>query len=110
MAAYFVFLYKKLHDKSKIEAYWSRAGATMRGFAVKPLAGYTRFKVLEGDDTVLAVAIAEFASMEEGLRWYNSPEYTEVRKLRLAGADFLSLLVEGGFASPADRQAMLDTR
>jgi uncharacterized protein (DUF1330 family) len=109
VAAYFVCLYKKLYDKSKIEAYWAKAGPTMKGYAVKPMAGYTRFKVLEGDDRILAVAMAEFASMEEGLRWYNSPEYTEVRKLRQAGADFITLMVEGGFASAADRQAMLDT-
>jgi uncharacterized protein (DUF1330 family) len=107
MAAYFVCLYKKLHDKSKIEAYWAKAGPTMKGFAVKPLAGYTRFKVLEGDDTLLAVAMAEFASMDEATRWYESPAYAEVRKLRLAGADFLTFIVEGGFGSEADRMAML---
>ena len=108
MAAYFVCMYTRLHDKSQIEAYWARAGATMKGYAVKPMAGYTPFKVLEGGQSILAVAMAEFSSMEEGMRWYDSPEYTEVRKLRLAGAEFLTLIVEGGFASAVDRKAMLD--
>ena len=102
MPAYCVFILKNVKDRAKLDEYWAKAGPTMKGFSVKPLAAYTPFKVLEGSDSVKAVVLAEFPSMAEAQRWYDSPAYTEVRQHRLAGADFLTLLIDGGMARGSD--------
>ena len=101
MPAYCVFILKSVKDRAQLEEYWSKAGPTMKGFGVKPLGAYTPFKVLEGSDAVKAVVLAEFASMEEAQRWYDSPAYSAVRKHRLAGGDYLTLLIDGGMGKPA---------
>jgi uncharacterized protein (DUF1330 family) len=103
MAAYCVFILKSVKDRAKLDEYWAKAGPTMKGFGVKPLAAYTPFKLLEGNDAVKAVVLAEFPSMEEAQRWYDSPGYSEVRKHRLAGGEFLTLLLDGGLAKGSDR-------
>lgn len=103
MPAYCLFILKNLKDRAQLDEYWAKAGPTMKGFGVKPLAAYTPFKVLEGSDTVKAVVVAEFPSMDDAQRWYDSPAYAEVRKHRLKGGDYLTILIDGGMAKGSDR-------
>jgi len=53
-----------------------------------------RTEVLEGEARARNVVI-EFASMEDALACYNSPEYTAARKIRQSVSDGEFLLVEG---------------
>ena len=39
--------------------------------------------------------VIEFASMEDAIACYNSPEYTEARKIRQSVSDGEFILVEG---------------
>jgi Domain of unknown function (DUF1330) len=48
MPAYVVFMREKTLDRSELEAYWSRASATMEGHPIKVLAAYGRHVTLEG--------------------------------------------------------------
>ena len=63
-------------------------------YGAKFLARGGRTEVLEGDARARNVVI-EFASMEDALACYNSPEYTEARKIRQSVSDGEFLLVEG---------------
>ncbi len=104
MAAYLVFVMRDIKDRTELEAYWSKAGPTMKGVPIKPLAAYSTLKVLEGADTVNGVVLAEFPSMEAAQAWYDSPAYQAVRQHRLDGADFLTLLIDGSLALPSPKR------
>jgi uncharacterized protein (DUF1330 family) len=103
MPAYCVFIYKNLHDRSKMLEYWANARNSLAAYNVKMLSGYNQFEVMEGDDPVKAIAIAEFESMADAKAWYNSPGYAPYRKLRMEAADFLTIFVEGG-AVPVEQR------
>ena len=63
-------------------------------YGAKFLARGGRTEVLEGEARARNVVI-EFASMEDALACYNSPEYTAARKIRQSVSDGEFLLVEG---------------
>jgi uncharacterized protein (DUF1330 family) len=63
-------------------------------YGAKFLARGGRTEVLEGAARARNVVI-EFASMEDAIACYNSPEYTEARKIRQSVSDGEFLLVEG---------------
>lgn len=101
MPAYVVFIMRDVKDRARLQEYWSQAGPTMAGHPIKPLAAYSECQVLEGSDAVNGVVIAEFPTMDAAQAWYRSAAYTEVKQHRLAGADFLTLLVDGKVSLPS---------
>ena len=82
-------------DRSELEIYWSKIGATLGGYDVRPVAAYTPFEQLEGD-AVDGAAVLEFPSMELAKAWYNSPAYRAIIHHRQQGARYIGLLMEGG--------------
>ncbi len=106
MAAQFVFILQRVHDRAKLESYWARAGATFAGHSVKLLAGYSPVEVIEGQGPVLATVIAEFPDRDAALAWYHSPAYTEVRRYRLEGADCLAILIDGSRRIPVEERGV----
>jgi uncharacterized protein (DUF1330 family) len=50
---------------------------------------------LEGPDETRRIIIIEFPSVEYAQKFYNSPEYTEVKKLRASAAEGEITIVEG---------------
>jgi uncharacterized protein (DUF1330 family) len=96
MPAYLLGIIKSVNDRRAMEEYWSRAGDTVAGFGVKPLAAYTPFKMLEGKGPVEAVAAFEFPDMETAKRWYESAAYQAAKKSREGAADIDLILVDGG--------------
>ena len=94
MPAYVVFIREKTLDRSELEAYWSRASATMEGHPIKVLAAYGRHVPLEGPE-VEGIVVAECPSVEEARAWYDSPAYREVAEHRFRGAVYRGLIVEG---------------
>jgi uncharacterized protein (DUF1330 family) len=103
MPAYLVYLCYSVSDREELEKYWEVTPATFEGQNMKILTAYTPFEVLEGDDEVLGVVIAEFPSYEACKAWYDSPGYVSGRQHRLRGASYLGMLVDGGMAAPEDR-------
>ncbi|QDV63060.1 DUF1330 domain-containing protein [Crateriforma conspicua] len=94
MSAYIVFIREKTLDKSELETYWQKAPAAMEGHPVKPLAAYGSHVILEGPE-VEGVVIAEFPTVEEARKWYDSPAYQEAARHRFRGAVYRGLIVEG---------------
>ena len=94
MPAYVVFIREKTLDRSELEAYWSRASATMEGRPIKVLVAYGRHVTLEGPE-VEGIVVPEFPSVEEARAWYDSPAYREVAEHRFRGAVYRGLIVEG---------------
>src|ERR1700746_1632153 len=92
------------HDRKELETYWKDMPPTFMGFGVKLHTVYRPFELLEGEGPVEGVVVAEFPSMEEAKRWYDSPGYVAVRQHRMRGAKYLGLLVDGGVTESIDER------
>lgn len=52
-------------------------------------------EVLEGDGRPGRVVVLEFPDMEKAKAWYDSPEYTEAKKIGFESSSGKMMLVEG---------------
>ena len=103
MPAYLIYLCYSVNDRKELEKYWEVTQVTFQGQRMKIHAAYTPFEVLEGDDDVQGVVIAEFPSFEACKAWYDSPGYVDGRQHRIRGAKYLGMLVDGGY-TPVDER------
>ena len=71
MPAYLAYVCQEVVDRSELEIYWSKIGATLEGYDVRPVAACTPFEQLEGG-AVAGAAVFEFPSVELAKAWYNS--------------------------------------
>jgi uncharacterized protein (DUF1330 family) len=94
MPAYVIFIREVTFDKTELDAYAAAAPASLEGIPIRFLAAHGRLDVLEGREPE-GVAIAEFPSVEEALRWYESPTYQAAARHRFKGAIYRGLVVEG---------------
>jgi uncharacterized protein (DUF1330 family) len=109
MPAYLIYICQGVSDRKELETYWKDMPPTFIGFDVKLHTVYRPFELLEGEGPVEGVVVAEFPSMEEAKRWYDSPGYVAVRQHRMRGAKYLGLLVDGGVTETIDER-MSQTR
>jgi len=103
MSAYLIYLCYGVSDREELETYWEVTQVTFQGQNMKVHTAYTPVEVLEGDEEVQGVVIAEFPSYEACKAWYDSPGYREARKHRMRGADYLGIIADAGLAPPAER-------
>jgi uncharacterized protein (DUF1330 family) len=104
MPAYLVYICQGVSDRKELETYWKVMPPTFMGFDVKLHTVYRPFELLEGEGPVEGIVVAEFSSMEEAKRWYDSPGYVAVRQHRMRGAKYLGLLVDGGVTETIDER------
>jgi uncharacterized protein (DUF1330 family) len=93
MPAYVIFIRERTLDPSELEAYARAAPPSLAGWPIKFLAG-GRQDVLEGPAPE-GVAIAEFPSLEDARRWYDSPAYQAAAQHRFKGAIYRGIIIEG---------------
>ena len=84
MAVYMIFCQDAVTDPAGLAAYSAKAGPTLAAFRPIPRVVTDKVENVEGDWAPGRVVMLEFATREDALGWYNSPEYAEVRKLRFA--------------------------
>lgn len=94
MTAYVILIRDKMLDAEAFAAYGAKARLAREGHAITPRAYYGRHEVLEGPDAEGAV-ILEFPTFEEAQAWYRSPAYQDALQLRLKGAEYRVMIVEG---------------
>jgi uncharacterized protein (DUF1330 family) len=104
MPAYLIYVCQSVSDRKELETYWKDMPPTFVGFDVKLHTVYRSFQLLEGEGPVEGVVVAEFPSMGEARRWYDSPGYVAVRRHRMRGAKYLGLLVDGGVTESIDER------
>jgi len=83
-----------VRDPETYKKYVETGRPAYERYGAKFLARGGRTEVLEGQARARNVVI-EFASMEDALACYNSPEYTEARKIRQSVSEGEFILVEG---------------
>jgi uncharacterized protein (DUF1330 family) len=77
------------------EEYKKAVGPVLQQFGGKFLARGGKVVPLEGGWNPKRLVIVEFASMQQALDWYNSPEYAPVKAMRQAASTGNQLIVEG---------------
>jgi uncharacterized protein (DUF1330 family) len=102
MSAYLIYVCQGVNDRDELETYWEKIAETFAGHDIKLLSAYTALELLEGKGPVEGVVLAEFPSMDAAKEWYNGAAYTEVRQHRIRGAEYIGLLVDGGFTIDVD--------
>ncbi|HZS85570.1 MAG TPA: DUF1330 domain-containing protein [Stellaceae bacterium] len=95
MPAYFI-VEVEVTDPAAYERYKPLAGASVARHGGKFLVRGGRAETLEGGWEPKRIVVLEFPSMEAARRFYDSPDYQEALKLRLAASRSKAILVEGG--------------
>ena len=95
MAAYFIVDIKEITDPQAYAQYREGVGPTIQQYGGKFLARGGAYETIEGDWQSQRLVILEFADVEQFKRWYNSPEYSELLKLRLKVSTSRAVVVQG---------------
>ncbi len=94
MPAY-VILDIDVKDPLVYEEYKKQGAPTILAYGGKPLVRGGKSEVIEGNWQPKRVVIIEFENLEQAKRWWNSPEYTEAKKLRQKSARTNVVFIEG---------------
>ena len=93
MSAYVIFT-SRVTDPDGMAAYVPKAIETFAPFAPEILVVEDQVQVLEGTSDYSRMVVLKFKSRADAEAWYNSPEYREVRSLRLAASDGVGFIVD----------------
>lgn len=85
----------KFTKREAYDRYQSNFYPVFKQFQARVLIAQESPTVLEGEWSCDKVVLLEFPTVEEALRFNDSPEYTEIAKDRRAGADGIVLLLKG---------------
>lgn len=94
MAAYLIGNIEVL-DPEKYQEYARGASDTVKRYGGRYIVRGGRVERREGDAPMHRVVVIEFPSMEDALRWYESPEYRPLRDVRQSAARSQMSFVEG---------------
>ncbi len=82
MAAYVIAAAYDVTDPAGFEEYQNLAGPTVTSYGGKFIAYSASVEVMEGDWAPQGFMVAEFESLEQAKRWYNSLEYQAALPMR----------------------------
>ena len=77
------------------ETYRPLAGASVAQYGGRFVVRGGKAELVEGSQEPARIVVIEFADTAAAKRWYNSPEYQEALKIRLANSTGRVILVEG---------------
>ena len=95
MAAYCFFDILEFTDQEKMAKYREGVIATVEQYQGRYLVLGGKFDVVEGNWSPNVPVIIEFPSLEQAHKWYDSPEYKPLLKLRLEGSRANAVFIEG---------------
>lgn len=99
MAAYFI-VNVEVRNRDKYDAYREKVPPVIERFGGRFLVRGGELHPIEGDLGLKRLVVLEFPSMEAARRFYDSPEYAPLLRLRLDSTTSDMVLVEG-WAPPA---------
>lgn len=82
-------------DPVGFEEYRKQVPATVAKYGGRFLVRGGSLETVEGDWRPKRLVVAEFPSLEQARRWYDSPEYKDPKAIRLRTSKSKILLVEG---------------
>lgn len=84
MAAYFLVDIREIKDAARMEEYRAKVGPIVEKFGGRYLVVGGPFQAVEGSYQPVFPVMVEFPSMADAHKWYDSDEYRDLKKLRLA--------------------------
>ena len=81
MAAY-IITQITITDPEEFKQYVALSPASIKQYGGRHIARGARTITLEGEASTTRNGIIQFDSVDAALRWYNSPEYREVKRIR----------------------------
>jgi uncharacterized protein (DUF1330 family) len=94
MAAYFI-VDVKVENPELYEEYRKGVARTLQLYGGTFLVRGGKCETIEGDWLPQRFVIVEFKNAEQFQRWYHSPEYSEIRKIRFQASTSRAILVQG---------------
>ena len=104
MSAFLIAFVKRVHDRKRLEEYWSKVGPTFEGTGAKPVSVYTPFELVEGQGPVAAHVLIEFPDVGAARAWYFGKPYQAIKALRDGAADLDIVIAEDGVVREADKR------
>lgn len=95
MAAYFLVDLRSIKDAAAMEDYKARVAPIVQKFGGRYIVIGGPFEVVEGDYPVTFPVMIEFPTMEAARRWYDSDEYRDLKRQRLAATVSNAVLMAG---------------
>jgi uncharacterized protein (DUF1330 family) len=89
----------QINDQATFQRYMEAAGPLAPKYGGKVIVFNLNATAVEGKPKSV-MAIAEFPSLAEAQRFYNSPEYTAAKKLRMAATEGSVVITEGYVPAP----------
>jgi uncharacterized protein (DUF1330 family) len=83
-----------IRDQATFQKYMDAAGPIAPRYNGKVTIFNLNAKKVEGSPKTV-MAVAEFSSLADAERFYNSPEYSEAKKLRIASTEGSVVITEG---------------
>jgi len=96
MNAYCLFDNIEVRDAAKLGEYAERVHEVVTAHGGRYLAVGGRVDQMEGDWSLSFPVLIEFPDLEAAHRWYDAPEYQELKALRLSAATSNAVFFEGG--------------
>jgi uncharacterized protein (DUF1330 family) len=94
MAAYVVYQGEVL-DPERYDEYKTKAAASIHAAGGRHLVRGGDVEVLEGEAPAGRTVVLEFPTMQAAIDWYQSDEYTDIRKIREGAARARMYVVDG---------------
>lgn len=95
MSAFFFFDVKEITNPEKMNEYREAVFATVERYEGTYRVVGGEQQPLEGDWRPTFPVIIEFENVEKARRWYDSPEYEPLKKLRLSATKGSGVLIDG---------------
>jgi uncharacterized protein (DUF1330 family) len=95
MPAYFLVDIREIKDAVAMQEYRARIGAVVEKFGGRYLVRGGPFEVVEGSYQPVFPVMLEFPSIEKAHEWYDSEDYRELKRMRLAATVSNGVFMEG---------------
>jgi uncharacterized protein (DUF1330 family) len=95
MPAAYLMVQTQIDDEAGFLPYKERAPELIRRHGGEYLVRGGRFRTLEGTEPLPRVVLIRFPDFEAGMRWYTSPEYQDMIRIRNACGRANLILAEG---------------
>ncbi len=94
MAGYAI-IHDDIQDEALFAEFRKRVGATVEAHGGRYLVRGGAIEVMDGDWTPDRIVVIEFDSVDKAKAWLTSPEYTEIKEIRMKAASASVLVAEG---------------
>jgi uncharacterized protein (DUF1330 family) len=95
MSAYCLFENLEISDLALLETYKTRVAPLVQRHGGRYVVLGGNARRVEGDWTPPYLVMIEFPDLAHATAWYESPDYAEVKQLRVAAGRFNGVILEG---------------